>query len=86
MTKQVSRIFPCPTCGQASVLAANNPWRPFCSERCQQIDLGSWAGEEHRIAGEPLLDALDSSGLELTKNDEFLQLLAHREQIHESGL
>ncbi|MGB8926836.1 MAG: DNA gyrase inhibitor YacG, partial [Pantoea agglomerans] len=24
-------------------------WRPFCSKRCQLIDLGEWAAEEKRI-------------------------------------
>ncbi len=28
-------------------------WFPFCSERCQSIDLGRWANEEYRI---PALD------------------------------
>jgi hypothetical protein len=31
-------------------------FRPFCSERCKLIDLGEWAMEEKRIAGEPLLE------------------------------
>ena len=26
-----------------------NPWRPFCSERCRQSDLGAWASESYRI-------------------------------------
>jgi endogenous inhibitor of DNA gyrase (YacG/DUF329 family) len=25
-------------------------FRPFCSERCQTIDLGEWATERYRIA------------------------------------
>jgi endogenous inhibitor of DNA gyrase (YacG/DUF329 family) len=28
-----------------------NPWRPFCSERCKLLDLGAWASEKYRIAG-----------------------------------
>jgi len=28
---------------------AGNPSRPFCSERCKQIDLGSWISETYRI-------------------------------------
>ena len=32
----------------------DNPHRPFCSERCRVIDLGSWASERYRIAGEPI--------------------------------
>ncbi len=27
-----------------------NPFRPFCSERCRQIDLAKWASEEYRIS------------------------------------
>ena len=27
-------------------------WRPFCSERCRLIDLGTWAAENYRVAGE----------------------------------
>jgi len=26
-----------------------NTYRPFCSDRCQQIDLGAWANEEYNI-------------------------------------
>lgn len=36
----------CPTCGGVSVYAPSNPFRPFCSERCKQIDLGAWASEQ----------------------------------------
>jgi len=24
-------------------------FRPFCSARCRQIDLGAWAAEEYRV-------------------------------------
>ncbi|QXL85479.1 DNA gyrase inhibitor YacG [Comamonas sp. NLF-1-9] len=40
---------PCPTCGQPSVFAPGNRYRPFCSQRCRQIDLGAWAAEEFRV-------------------------------------
>ena len=26
-----------------------NRHRPFCSERCRQIDLGAWAAGEYRV-------------------------------------
>lgn len=35
----------CPGCGGPSVFAPQNPYRPFCSERCKQMDLGAWASE-----------------------------------------
>ena len=39
----------CPVCGGPSVYAPSNPFRPFCSERCKNIDLGAWANEEFRL-------------------------------------
>jgi uncharacterized protein len=33
-------------------LTPDNPWRPFCSERCKNVDFGDWLGERHRIAGD----------------------------------
>ena len=41
----------CPTC-RKEVAWTNNPHRPFCSERCQLIDLGAWAEERYRIPAE----------------------------------
>lgn len=40
----------CPIC-RAEVAWENNPHRPFCSERCQLIDLGAWVDERYRVAG-----------------------------------
>ncbi|MBV27019.1 MAG: DNA gyrase inhibitor YacG [Gammaproteobacteria bacterium] len=45
-----ARIVKCPSCNKAVKWTAKNASRPFCSERCKLIDLGSWAAEEHRIA------------------------------------
>lgn len=39
----------CPTCSGPSLFAPANRFRPFCSERCYQIDLGAWANEEFRV-------------------------------------
>lgn len=49
----MSRAVTCPTCGKGVEWSAASTWRPFCCERCRLIDLGEWAGESHRIAGEP---------------------------------
>ncbi|SEG42127.1 hypothetical protein SAMN04487953_13113 [Billgrantia desiderata] len=46
----------CPQCRKKVAWSESNPYRPFCSERCKLIDLGAWADESHRIAGEPALD------------------------------
>lgn len=39
----------CPQCGEVIQEPRNNRWRPFCSERCRLIDLGSWLDGTHRI-------------------------------------
>lgn len=39
----------CPTCGTRLAWSTDNPWRPFCSERCKNVDLGAWANDEYRI-------------------------------------
>ena len=40
----------CPTCKKSVDLSPKNRFRPFCSERCQLIDLGKWASDdEYRI-------------------------------------
>jgi endogenous inhibitor of DNA gyrase (YacG/DUF329 family) len=45
----------CPTCHAKVVKDPAVPSKrlPFCSERCQLIDLGRWFGEDYRIAGPP---------------------------------
>ncbi|MBI4682907.1 MAG: DNA gyrase inhibitor YacG [Nitrospirae bacterium] len=43
----------CPTCRQKTEWQ-NNPYRPFCSERCKLIDLGAWAAGNYKIEGEQI--------------------------------
>jgi len=40
----------CPICKNKTTWE-ENPWRPFCSERCKLIDLGKWVSEEYKIEG-----------------------------------
>ena len=47
------RIVRCPTCGGDSLYASDNPYRPFCSERCKNVDFGAWASESYRVAAPP---------------------------------
>ena len=42
----------CPECGEKTEYSEKNKHRPFCSARCQLLDLGAWASESHKIAGE----------------------------------
>lgn len=41
----------CPGCGTWCRFAPDNKWRPFCSERCRNLDLGAWASETYRVSG-----------------------------------
>ena len=43
------RSVRCPQCGGESLWSPDNPYRPFCSERCKLIDLGAWASESYRV-------------------------------------
>jgi uncharacterized protein len=39
----------CPVCGKP----ADARFRPFCSARCRQVDLGRWLAGDYAIPGEP---------------------------------
>ena len=41
----------CPVCDKNTEWS-DNPWRPFCSKRCRNVDLGKWFDEDYRVAGE----------------------------------
>ncbi len=45
----------CPTCNK-EIQWQDNPYRPFCSERCKLVDLGKWVNEEFRVPGKPAAD------------------------------
>jgi len=47
----MSENVKCPRCKQL-IIWENNPYRPFCSEKCKLIDLGKWAEEKYRVPGE----------------------------------
>ena len=51
-----ARSVACPRCGTKTPFSPQNPWRPFCSERCKLIDLGRWANESHRVPGQSAPD------------------------------
>tara|TARA_Y100001958_G_scaffold132677_1_gene102416 strand:+ start:155 stop:322 length:168 start_codon:yes stop_codon:yes gene_type:complete len=40
----------CPRCSNLADLSPANIFRPFCSEKCKLIDLGTWANEEKLIS------------------------------------
>ncbi|MCK3655688.1 DNA gyrase inhibitor [Pasteurellaceae bacterium Macca] len=42
-------VVTCPTCQKEVIWSPESEFRPFCSKRCQIIDLGDWASEKHTI-------------------------------------
>ena len=40
-----SALPPCPICGQP----AQARYRPFCSRRCADVDLGRWFSGQYRV-------------------------------------
>jgi len=49
---RTEKIFPCPVCRKITRYHIENPYRPFCSERCRLIDLGQWFEGDYRVAGD----------------------------------
>ena len=45
-------IVNCPTCAEPVIWKTENEFRPFCSERCKEADLGAWASEEYAVPAE----------------------------------
>lgn len=50
------RQVPCPACRQPALFSPENPYRPFCSARCQGHDFGAWASEAYRVGSPPPAD------------------------------
>ncbi|BAH83241.1 zinc-finger protein [Candidatus Ishikawaella capsulata Mpkobe] len=44
MKKQIINVF-CPYCRKLTQWNLNK-WRPFCSQRCQLIDLAKWTAND----------------------------------------
>jgi uncharacterized protein len=48
--KSAARLAPCPICGKPHVAAS----RPFCSERCRDVDLHRWFSASYAVPAGPL--------------------------------
>ena len=55
--------MPCPTCKQI-VARKDNPFRPFCSERCKLIDFANWIEGRYRVPAHA--EPIDENGRERT--------------------
>jgi endogenous inhibitor of DNA gyrase (YacG/DUF329 family) len=58
----MAAIVDCPTCGKKVEWLDTNKYRPFCSDRCKQIDLGAWAEEKYVIPGALPVEDEDPEG------------------------
>lgn len=47
--EKIEKEVLCPTCKKKVKFSKENPFRPFCSERCHLLDLGAWADENYKI-------------------------------------
>ena len=50
------KVKPCPICGKPATAAS----RPFCSERCRNVDLGRWLSGSYVIPASDDDDEADS--------------------------
>ena len=46
-----NQLMRCPICKKPADSTPANRYRPFCSKRCQMVDLGTWAEENYRVSG-----------------------------------
>jgi endogenous inhibitor of DNA gyrase (YacG/DUF329 family) len=62
-------VLRCPIC--RALVAKDDEYFPFCSDRCRVIDLGKWASGEYRISS-PILDpeVLEGLGEEHRRNED----------------
>ena len=56
-TSRVIKVHKCPICGK---LTDSLEYRPFCSKRCSDIDLGNWFNEGYVIEGKAPIDEEES--------------------------
>ncbi|TXI96723.1 MAG: DNA gyrase inhibitor YacG [Burkholderiaceae bacterium] len=56
----MATVVSCPTCGAKVQWGPEAQFRPFCSERCKQIDLGAWAEEKYTIPAVNLPEDLEN--------------------------
>ncbi|MFZ6818227.1 DNA gyrase inhibitor YacG [Undibacterium sp. Ji22W] len=59
----MATVVSCPTCAAKVVWSPESAFRPFCSDRCKQIDLGAWAEEKYTIPAVNLPEDPDNPDL-----------------------
>ena len=66
----------CPHCEKTVEWTASSAYRPFCSKRCQLIDLGEWADEGKAI---PCGASKDAETIELPDIEDIEALLSEQQ-------
>lgn len=70
----------CPTCQQDVEWSSSSKYRPFCSKKCQLIDLGEWADEE-KVISSPKSEAdamsLDPEDIEAMLSEQHNDFFKH---------
>jgi endogenous inhibitor of DNA gyrase (YacG/DUF329 family) len=67
----------CPSCSKNVEWKQSSLFRPFCSKKCQLIDLGEWADEEKSI---PCGANKDAQSSELPDIEDIEAMLSQQEQ------
>lgn len=70
----MTTIVKCPTCSNDVIWQTESEFRPFCSKRCQLIDLGEWASETNTIGQAAQVSEMTEADL-----DQIESLLAQKE-------
>ena len=63
MSERELRTKPCPTCGKP----AAEPFRPFCSRRCADVDLNRWLSGVYAV---PVKEEEDEDGTPSAKGGD----------------
>ena len=51
LKETVGKAIKCPQC-KKTVAVNDNPYMPFCSERCKMVDLEAWLSGRYKISEE----------------------------------
>lgn len=65
MTAEIIKTHKCPICGKVVPV---NKYRPFCSKRCADVDLGHWLDGSYAVPAQEL-DEADYEELEKSMSE-----------------
>ena len=83
---EVLKTCRCPICGK---VAPVGKYRPFCSKRCADIDLGNWFNESYRVEAEEIddqdIEALEELASRPDDDEDHRHKPADRAKIRPRG-